>query len=531
MKNHYDFLVIGSGIAGLSYALQVAEYGSTAIITKKEATESSTNYAQGGIASVMSSMDSFDAHLADTLNAGAGLCHQDVVERIIKIGPECIRRLAELGVEFTLNKEGSELSLGREGGHSFNRVVHAADLTGREIERALLQSCRDHKNISIFADHIAADLISFRGPSGLCCGGAYIYDPEKDRRLILTASITMLATGGVGQVYRYTTNPRIATGDGIAMAYRAGAAVANLEFMQFHPTTLSLVGRPTFLISEAVRGEGGVLRSSDGTAFMEKYHPMKDLAPRDIVARAIDTELKKSGDETVFLDIRHISAQHIKSRFPNIYISCLESGIDITRDLIPVVPAAHYMCGGVVTDINGRSDIERLFVCGETACTGMHGANRLASNSLLEAVATARFAADESISEFLSNPPLLPQKLEFPHPTDVAKPQERVLLSHNRRELKRLMWDHVGIVRSTYRLQEAVERMSLIKGSVDRYFTTHALSYPSIELRNMVSVAELIIKSALSRKESRGLHYIVDFPQTDDIHWKKDTILRKEISF
>jgi L-aspartate oxidase len=312
------------------------------------------------------------------------------------------------------------------------------------------------------------------------------------------------------------------------MAYRAGAAVANMEFMQFHPTTLSLVGRPTFLISEAVRGEGAVLRTADGSAFMEKYHPLKDLAPRDIVARAIDTELKRSGDDTVFLDVRHLSADHVKNRFPNIYINCLEAGIDITRDLIPVVPAAHYMCGGVVTDVSGRTNINRLYVVGETACTGMHGANRLASNSLLEAVATARFAAEQSAADFLDTPAPAAPVTPFPHPKDANLPMERVLVRHNRRELKRLMWDCVGIVRSSYRLHEAVDRMALISQSVERYFQTHALSYPSIELRNMALVAGLIIRSALARRESRGLHYIVDFPRTDDVDWKRDTILSRE---
>lgn len=527
MNDQFDFLVIGSGIAGLSYALQVADHGRTAIITKKEATESNTNYAQGGIASVMSGVDSFDAHLHDTLTAGAGLCHREVAEMIITAGPDCIRRLVEIGVAFTRSKTKEEFSLGREGGHSFNRVVHAADLTGREIERALLSACQEHKNITILADHIAVDLITSDQDGRPSCGGAFVFDPEKNRRLVVGSAITMLCTGGVGQVYRYTTNPKIATGDGIAMAYRAGAAVANLEFMQFHPTTLSLVGRQPFLISEAVRGEGGLLRTADGVAFMEKYHSSKDLAPRDIVARAIDTELKKSGDETVFLDIRHIPSAHIKTRFPNIYINCLENGIDITRDLIPVVPAAHYMCGGVQTDVAGRTNIAKLYVCGEAACTGMHGANRLASNSLLEAVATAQFGAEKSIADYRTAEQHGSFQTMFPHPEEAALPPERVLLSHNRRELKRLMWDHVGIVRSRYRLEEAVERIGLIKHSVDRYYSTHALSYYSIELRNMATVAELIITCALARRESRGLHFIVDYPQTDDQHWKKDTVIMK----
>ncbi len=528
MRDYYDFLIIGSGIAGLSYALKVAEYGQTAVITKKQATESSTNYAQGGIATVTSPLDSFDAHLADTLNAGAGLCHQDVVETIVKAGPECIRNLIDIGVKFTYNKNGKELSLGREGGHTHKRVVHSADLTGREIEKALFTACQEHKNISLFSDHIGVDLVTYDREGKIYCGGVFVFNPENQNRLTVRSAITLLATGGAGQIYRHTTNPRIATGDGMAMAFRAGAAVANMEFVQFHPTTISLIGKKTFLISEAVRGEGGILKTAKGTAFMEKYHPMKDLAPRDIVARAIDSELKKSGDDTVFLDIRHLSSDFVKKRFPNIYIKCLEAGIDITRDLVPVVPAAHYMCGGVVTNVKGRTGIQRLYVCGETACTGMHGANRLASNSLLEAVATAQFAADESISDFKYRTPPDALRLDFPHPTHANRPRERVILTHNRRELKRLMWDCVGIVRSSYLLHEALEKIEVIRDSVDRYFFSHALSYPSLELRNMITVGCLVIESALRRKESRGLQYLLDYPDLDDRNWKKDTLIDRK---
>ncbi len=527
MKDWYDFLVIGSGIAGLSYSLIVAEKGPVAIITKKQESESNTNYAQGGIASVMSPVDSFEDHLNDTLSAGAGLCHQDVAEKIIKSGPSAIDRLIEIGVNFT-RMEADQFSLGREGGHSHKRVLHAADLTGREIERALLAACHAHPNITIFANRIAVDLISHRYQGEITCGGAFIFNPRNRRKHQIKSAITMIAAGGAGQLYRHTTNPRIATGDGIAMAYRAGAKVANLEFMQFHPTTLSLVGKKTFLISEAVRGEGGVLCHSDGTQFMEKYHAMKDLAPRDVVARAIDTELKRSGKDSVYLDLRKMPADKIKTRFPNIYIHCLEAGIDITGDLVPVVPAAHYICGGVMTDVCGRSNVKRLYVCGESACTGMHGANRLASNSLLEAVVTAEFAAGRSIEEFeASNPPPLPS-IEFPHSGDGNLPRERVIMSYNRRELKRLMWDCVGIVRSKYRLEEAVDRIELIRQSVQRYYESHSLSYTGIELRNMASLAGLIIKAAMIRTESRGLHFIVDYPDTDDVNWKKETILERK---
>ncbi|MFH1701002.1 MAG: L-aspartate oxidase [Candidatus Zixiibacteriota bacterium] len=528
MKNEYDFLIIGSGIAGLSFALKVAEYGSVAIITKKEETESNTNYAQGGIASVMSPTDSFESHLADTLTAGAGLCNKEVVETIIKAGPACIERLKDIGVRFTRGRNGDRFSLGREGGHSHKRVVHADDLTGREIETALVAACHEHKNISVYSNQIAVDLIAFESQGKTICGGAYVFNPHNQDRINIRSAITMLATGGSGQVYRHTTNPRIATGDGVAMAFRAGANVANMEFIQFHPTTLSVIGKRTFLISEAVRGEGAVLRTGDGKPFMEKYHPMKDLAPRDIVARAIDTELKLSGQDSVWLDLRHISSGHIRSRFPNIYINCLEEGIDITRDLIPVVPAAHYLCGGVVADVCGRTGIERLFVCGETACTGMHGANRLASNSLLEAVATAEMAANQAVKVFRTSKIPEPPKLVFPHPDRPKATRERVILMHNRRELKRIMWDCVGIVRSSYLLEEAAEHMALIRTSVSRYFQSHALSYPSIELRNMALNACLIIEGASARKESRGLHYMADFPDTDDTNWKKDTIFNKK---
>ena len=525
MNGYYDFLIIGSGIAGLSFALEVADHGSVAVITKKQETESNTNYAQGGIASVISPDDSYEAHLEDTLVAGAGLCRRDVVETIIQLGPECIQRLREIGVRFTAGHNGRNLSLGREGGHSHNRVVHAADLTGREIERALITACHDHKNLTILANHIAVDLVAFDYQGRIVCGGAYVFNPLNQKRLVIRSAVTLLASGGVGQVYRHTTNPRIATGDGVAMAFRAGADVANMEFIQFHPTALSVIGKKTFLISEAVRGEGGILRTGDGEAFMEKYHPLKDLAPRDIVARAIDTELKSSGEDNVWLDLRHIPADHIKSRFPNIYINCLEVGLDITREQIPVVPAAHYLCGGVVTDVAGRTAIDRLFVCGETACTGMHGANRLASNSLLEAVATSHLAAAEAIKIIQTTSFPEPTRLEFPHPGLLRTIRERVILSHNRRELKRLMGDCVGIVRTSYLLEEAAERIALVRQSVSRYFHSHDLSYPSIELRNMVLVACLIIESAIQRKESRGLHYIEDYPRTDDVNWKKDTVL------
>ncbi|MCP4704793.1 MAG: L-aspartate oxidase, partial [candidate division Zixibacteria bacterium] len=387
MENKYDFIVVGSGIAGLYFAQKVANQipgCKVAVITKKGETESNTNYAQGGIATVMSNVDSFNSHIEDTLKSGAGLCKKKVVEEIVKNGPRVIHKLVEIGVRFT--KEQGKFDLGREGGHSTKRVVHAGDLTGREIERALLSACRKNKNVDIFRNTIALDLITYNHRGRWRCGGAYTFSRRKRVFRSFYAPVTMLATGGVGQVYYNTTNPDIATGDGIAMAYRAGARIANLEFIQFHPTALYDPDGKAFLISEAVRGEGAILVNSDGKRFMKNYHPQKELAARDIVARAIDSELNKSGENCVYLDISHKRVSFIKKRFPNIYKECLNRGIDITKEPIPVVPSAHYNCGGIVSDLYGQTDIEGMYVCGESAFTGMHGANRLASNSLLEAV-------------------------------------------------------------------------------------------------------------------------------------------------
>ncbi|MCJ7774576.1 MAG: L-aspartate oxidase, partial [Desulfobacterales bacterium] len=421
MEIEADFFIIGSGIAGLSFALKVADFGQVVMVTKKEAIESNTNRAQGGIASVFGSLDSFDLHIRDTLAAGDGLCHQDVVDMVVKDGPDRIRELISLGVKFNVKREkdthgsfmpgDADFDLGREGGHSQNRIVHAHDMTGKEVESILLSRVKNHKNIKLLENNIAIDLITFSTRmkseqittthEHYCCG-AYVLDRETNQVKTIRAQITLLATGGAGKVYLYTSNPDIATGDGIAMAYRAGASVANLEFVQFHPTCLYHPDAKNFLISEVVRGEGGILLTASGERFMERYDPQKDLACRDVVARAIDTELKKSGDDSVYLDISHKASDFIKERFPNLYEKSLEYGFDMTTDPLPVVPAAHYMCGGVVTDMEGRTDINRLYAVGETACTGLHGANRLASNSLLEALVYADKTAKAAIAEIQS---------------------------------------------------------------------------------------------------------------------------------
>ncbi|MEW5909769.1 MAG: L-aspartate oxidase [Thermodesulfobacteriota bacterium] len=539
---HTDFLIIGSGIAGLSYALKVADSGSVALVTKKEAIESNTNLAQGGIAAVFSPTDSFDSHIQDTLESGAGLCHPDIVEFVIKSGPDRIRELMNLGVAFNLdNGDGiiqkePVLHLGREGGHSKKRIVHAQDMTGREVERNLINKVREHPNITLFENHIAIDLItvSTRMKRGVvttthdafCCG-AYVLDRTTMKVKTFTGSVTVLATGGAGKVYLYTSNPDIATGDGIAMGYRAGATVANLEFVQFHPTCLFHPDAKNFLISEAVRGEGGIIRDIFGNPFMGNYDPKKELACRDVVARAIDTELKKSGQDYVLLDISHRNPGFIKDRFPNIYAKCLEFGIDITRHPIPVVPAAHYMCGGLVTDRYGRTDIHRLYAIGETACTGLHGANRLASNSLLEALVYADMASKKSMEETSSAQ--IENSIDLPHWDEVGTTHsdERIVVSQNWDEIRRLMWNYVGIVRSDKRLERAKRRIQVIQNEIHDYYWDFKVDADLIELRNIATVAELIIQCAMNRKESRGLHYNIAYPLTDDQHWKKDTILKR----
>lgn len=529
MKVQTDFLVIGSGIAGLSYALKVAEFGTVAIVTKKESAESNTNYAQGGIAAVIASDDRFEFHIEDTMKAGGYLCHRDVVEMVVKEGPERIRELIDIGVHFT--QQGERLDLGREGGHSRHRIVHAADLTGKEIERALLARVSTHPNITIYENHISIDLITEhhlfgtekRSHDTIHCWGAYVLDVDANVVKTFLASTTMLATGGAGHVYLHTTNPLIATGDGVAMAYRAKAKIANMEFIQFHPTTLYNSGSPSFLISEAVRGFGAILRNKKGEQFMKKYDERGELAPRDIVARAIDSELKRSGDECVYLDLSHLDAQKTKEHFPNIYNRCLKHGIDITKDLIPVVPGAHYSCGGVMTDKNGATTISGLYAVGEVAMTGLHGANRLASNSLLEAVVFSHRAA-LTVKERSKNNGV-PLNIPDWDDSGTINSEEWVLISHNRKEIQQLMWDYVGIVRSTHRLERALRRIRLIQDEVKDFYRRTKVTEGLIELRNLACVAELIIRSALERKESRGLHYTTDYPHSDDLNWLKDTVI------
>jgi L-aspartate oxidase len=541
-----DFLIIGSGVAGLTFALKVAEFGDVALVTKKGIMDSNTSHAQGGIASVFGELDSFDLHIQDTLASGDGLCNRDVVEMVVKNGPGRIRELIDLGVHFNLRDKkqsdsespdfDAELDLGREGGHSQKRIVHAHDMTGREVERVLVDHVKNNDRIALFENHIAIDLItiSTRMKRGMittthedyCCG-AYVLDRETNHVKTFCAKITLLATGGAGKVYLYTSNPDVATGDGIAMGYRAGTTVANLEFVQFHPTCLYHPDAKNFLISEALRGEGAVLVDASGYPFMEKYDAQKDLACRDVVARAIDAELKKSGADSVFLDISHKNSDFIKERFPNLYKKCLTFGFDMTKEPLPVVPAAHYMCGGIATDMFGKTDLHRLYAIGETACTGLHGANRLASNSLIEALVYSHMAAQQAVKDidtfdFTSTP--------VPPPWDevgTTDSDEVIMVSQNWDEIRRFMWNYVGIVRSNKRLERAERRIEIIQKEIREYYWDFRVSPDLIELRNIAIVAELIIKCAGHRKESRGLHHNIEYPYRDDMRWQKDTILRR----
>lgn len=526
MERHYDYLVIGSGIAGLFYSLKVVENNpkaKIAIVTKKGEKDTNTNRAQGGIATVIAKTDSFEKHIKDTLETGQGLCHQDVVENIIENGPTVIKELIDYGVRFT--KAGNKLDLGREGGHSQNRVVHAADFTGREIERALLTACRSKSNnIDIFRDHIVLDLITYKSGHKDICAGAFIFSEKNRHFSAFYAPVTMMASGGLCQVYFHNTNPKIATGDGVAIAYRAGVSIGNLEFIQFHPTSLYSPGRTSFLISEAVRGEGARLLTVDGRYIMEGAHKLKDLAPRDIVARVIDKELKASGEEYVLLDITHKDKNMVKKRFPNIYKECLKRGFDMTQQPIPVVPAAHYSCGGIVSNVHGETELSGLFTAGEVAMTGLHGANRLASNSLLEALVMAKFAALKS-TKYLKN-------VEFSKTVTVDNsfysslkyPREKILIAHDRRVLTQIMSDFVGIVRSQDRLKLALGKIQQMQDAIEQYYLATPATYSVVELRNMVTVAKLIVTSALTRLESRGLHYMEDFPQKNK-KYQHDTII------
>jgi len=529
----YDFLVLGSGIAGLFFAIKAAKYGKVAIITKKDKAESSTNYAQGGIAAVITQDDSFELHVRDTLVAGAGLCKEDVVRQIVQEAPDCIKELINLGIQFDSAGEKKEngtleYDLGREGGHSKRRILHAKDTTGREVEQRLLEVISKEPNVHIYENHIAIDLITTKKlglPGKNRCIGAYVLNKQTGEVISFSARATVLATGGCGKVYIYTTNPDIATGDGVAMAYRAGAKIANMEFIQFHPTCLYHPKAKSFLISEAVRGEGAVLKTIKGEEFMDKYHPLKSLAPRDIVARAIDSEMKKSGAEYVVLDCTNRPAPFLMNRFPNIYATCLSYGIDMTKEPIPVVPSAHYQSGGVVVDVNGLTSIDGLYAIGEVSCTGLHGANRLASNSLLEAVVCARRAAAHIVQNRL---PELNVKIPEWQSGNAQNPDEMVVISHNWNEIRRLMWDYVGIVRTTKRLQRAQKRISNLQEEIQQYYWDFTVTSDLLELRNIAIVAELIINCALQRKESRGLHYTLDYPNPSEEWAHKDTIVCKD---
>ena len=537
MSFESDFLVIGSGIAGLSVALKLADHGSVTVIAKQEAIESNTRYAQGGIASVFHPQDTFEQHIQDTIKAGAGLCHADAVRVMVERGPALIRELADLGVNFT-RTASADFDLGREGGHRQKRVVHVKDHTGRDVQQALIAAVIKKNNITVLEHHVAVDLItehhvfvpSHAREASLNCWGAYVLDVAQKRVQRFTAKATIMAAGGVGQVYLHTTNPKIATGDGVAMCYRAGASIGNMEFMQFHPTTLYHADADSFLITEALRGFGGRLVNKNGEAFVEKYHPMGSLAPRDIVARSIDSELKKSGERCVFLDVTHKDADEIKSRFPVVYETCKNYKIDITTEPIPVVPAAHYSCGGVVTDLEGRTDITGLYACGEVSSSGVHGANRLASNSLLEALVYAEQCA-VCASDFVKSRSVQFPPIPYWDDEGTFNSEEWVLISHDLLEIKNLMWDYVGIVRSNLRLERALSRIRLIRHEIENFYRRTTVTEGIIELRNLATVAQIIIKSALMRKESRGLHFTTDYPKPDDDEFVKDTVIKQQTVF
>ncbi len=540
----FDHLVVGSGLAGLSAALNLAESGNkVAVITKREVDEANTRYAQGGIACVVDNSDSFDEHVKDTLTAGVMLCKEQVVRTIIEAGPEAVQELIARGAHFTTRGELGEktkideFDLGREGGHHRRRILHAGDITGEEVERILVESCRNNPHITIFEHHIAIDLIATRrigrpGPNR--CLGVYVLDYKKNVVKTFTALTTTVASGGIGRVYLYTSNPDVACGGGVAMCYRAGTKIANMEFIQFHPTILYHPKVRSFLISEAVRGEGAILKYRDKggklVEFMHKYHDMKSLAPRDVVARAIDNEMKRTGSECVYLDITHKNEKDLRLRFPNIFEKCLEAGVNMACDPIPVVPAAHYSCGGVMTDVNGATDVTGLYAVGEAACTGLHGANRLASNSLLEALVGAKLAAQHIHScETELRKTFSSEGVPVWSCGDAVDSDEQVVIAHNWDEIRRFMWDYVGIYRTNKRLERAKERMKLIRGEIDKYYWDFLVTPDLLELRSIACVAELIIDSALSRQESRGLHFNADYPYTDKKLNFTDTIIQRNL--
>ena len=518
MTNQYDVLIIGSGLAGLTLALKLADTKKICLVSKREITDSASSWAQGGIAAVLNSDDSIEAHIEDTLIAGAGLCDKEVTRMVAEKGQEAIEWLINQGVKFTRETDDSGYHLTREGGHSQRRIFHVADATGHAVQKTLTERIREHSNITILENHIAVDLITTKKlnkdelsnkATENQCLGAYVLDNSNGKVMTIAAQHTALATGGAGKVYLYTTNPDVSTGDGIAMAWRAGCRVANMEFIQFHPTCLYHPHAKSFLISEAVRGEGGLLKLQDGTRFMLEHDVRAELAPRDIVARAIDFEMKKRGLECVYLDISHKAPAFIIEHFPNIHKRCLELGIDITKEAIPVVPAAHYTCGGVMTDHKGKTDINNLYAIGETACTGLHGANRLASNSLLECLVFSQAAA----SHILDTPTLPHSKLPEWDESRVTDADEEVLITHTWNELRRFMWNYVGIVRTNKRLSRALHRIYMLRDEVHEFYSNFRVSNNLIELRNLLQVSELIVLSAIERHESRGLHYSKDFPE------------------
>ena len=500
-----DILIIGSGAAGLTAAIELSDRFKVAVISKNQIIDSSTWYAQGGIAAVLAKEDSTKSHIEDTLKVGDGLCNREAVEFCIENGREAISWLEDCGVVFTKNKKNSDLHLTQEGGHSYRRVVHADDATGREVSDSLAAKVLRNKNISILENHLAVDLIV----KNKKCFGAYVFNKSKENVLTISAGAVILATGGASKAYLYTSNPDGASGDGYALAWRAGCRLENMEFNQFHPTCLFHPEAKSFLISEALRGEGAILKTLSGVPFMKKYNSKGDLASRDIVARSIDNEMKVSGTDNVFLDISHRPPKEIKKSFPSIFKKCLEFGFDITKSPIPVVPAAHYTCGGIVTDLDGRTDISNLYAIGETSCTGLHGANRMASNSLLECIVFAKAAANDIKINFNLDRSSVP---EWDN-SKVIKAGENILINHNWDASRRLMWNYVGIVRSNDRLKKAKDKMKLITSEVKEFYKNYEVTSDFLELRNLVLVSELIIKSAIKRKESRGLHYNLDYPK------------------
>ncbi len=530
----FDFIIVGSGAAGLSAALHAAEHGTVAVITKRGALDSNSNWAQGGIACVTSEEDSIEKHVNDTLIAGAGLCNEEAVRTIVSEGPARIDELVKWGVDFDQREAADghlEFDLTREGGHSKRRVLHAADATGKEISEKLLAAVRERPNITVFENHFAIDLIT-TGKLGYVSEdrvlGLYVLNETTKEVITFHADRVLLATGGCGRVYLYTTNPRVATGDGVAMAWRAGASIANMEFIQFHPTCLYHPEKRSLLITEAMRGEGARLTDKNGNEFMHRYDPRGSLAPRDVVARAIDHEIKRTGGPCVYLDISHKPTEFIIAHFPNIHRACLEVDIDITKQPIPVVPAAHYQCGGVVTDINGATRIRGLCAVGEVGCTGLHGANRLASNSLLECLVTSHRA----VQHLLKKIPIgkkAEQTYEVPawRSGDAVDNDELVVIYHNWDEIRRLMWDYVSIVRTTKRLQRAAARLRNLKREVQEFYWNFRITSELLELRNLVEMASLIVECAIRRHESRGLHFTLDYPEKDESRPPADVVLRR----